>query len=65
VKWLQTFLNSKVNAKLTVDGVFGPATDAAVRRVQTDIRNFFKLGDRMRVDGIVGPQTWFWLTLGM
>ena len=64
VKWLQTFLNSKMNAGLVVDGVFGPSTDAAVRRAQTDIRNFFKLGDRMRVDGIVGPQTWFWLTLG-
>jgi peptidoglycan hydrolase-like protein with peptidoglycan-binding domain len=44
-----------------VDGVFGPATDAAVRRAQTDIRNFFNLGNRFAVDGIVGPQTWFWL----
>lgn len=64
VKWLQVLLNSKANAGLTVDGVFGPATDAAVRRVQSDIRNFFNLGNRLAVDGIVGPQTWFWLTLG-
>ena len=64
VKWLQVLLNSKANAGLTVDGVFGAATDTAVRRVQSDIRNFFKLGNRLPVDGIVGRQTWFWLTLG-
>jgi hypothetical protein len=64
VKWLQVLLNSKANAGLPVDGVFGPATEAAVRRAQTDIRNFFNLGNKLAVDGIVGPQTWFWLTLG-
>jgi hypothetical protein len=63
VKWLQVLLNSKVDAGLVVDGVFGPATDAAVRQIQSDIRNFFNLGDQMAVDGIVGPQTWFWLSL--
>jgi hypothetical protein len=61
VRWLQVLLNARSNAGLTVDGVFGPATDAAVRRAQTDIRNFFNLGNRLAVDGIVGPQTWFWL----
>ena len=65
VKWLQALLNSKANAGLAVDGVFGPSTDAAVRRIQGDIRNFFGLGNKLAVDGIVGPQTWFWLTLGM
>ena len=65
VKWLQTLLNSKADAGLAVDGVFGPSTDAAVRRIQGDIRNFFGLGNKLAVDGIVGPQTWFWLTLGM
>ena len=64
VKWLQVLLNNKANAGLSVDGVFGPATEDAVRRAQTDIRNFFNLGNKMPVDGIVGPQTWGWLTLG-
>ena len=65
VKWLQVLLNKPdgLNAGLQVDGVFGAATDAAVRRAQSDIRNFFNLGNQMAVDGIVGPQTWFWLSL--
>jgi hypothetical protein len=63
VKWLQVLLNAKIDAGLVVDGVFGPATEAAVRQIQSDIRNFFNFGDQMAVDGIVGPQTWFWLSL--
>ena len=42
---------------LTVDGIFGPKTDAAVRGFQT------ALG--ITVDGIVGPVTWRALVSGM
>lgn len=49
VKILQTGLNAKGYA-LIADGVFGPATDSAVRRFQSD--------HGLVVDGIVGPQTW-------
>lgn len=49
VKILQVGLNGKGYA-LVSDGIFGPATSSAVRQFQYD--------SGLRVDGIVGPQTW-------
>lgn len=50
VKTLQGLLCDKNGAGLTVDGVFGQKTQAAVRAFQR------KMG--LTVDGIVGPKTW-------
>lgn len=41
---------TKNEYEAAVDGIFGPQTEAAVRRAQCDLG--------LRVDGIVGPQTW-------
>ena len=49
VRTLQTKLNES-GASLTVDGSFGPATNSAVRSLQS--------ASGIGVDGVVGPQTW-------
>ena len=46
---LQRLLNNR-GERLATDGIFGPLTNAAVRRFQT--------AQRIGVDGIVGPITW-------
>lgn len=49
VSLLQTLLNNQIEAKLNLDGIFGPLTEKAVRLFQTN--------KGIKVDGIVGPQT--------
>ena len=46
----QTTLNNLGYNAGRVDGIFGPGTEAAVRKFQT--------AHRLTVDGIVGPQSW-------
>lgn len=50
VRRLQRELNQQLGGNLKVDGILGPRTEAAIRRLQQQ-RN-------LQVDGIAGPQTW-------
>jgi peptidoglycan hydrolase-like protein with peptidoglycan-binding domain len=56
VKTLQYLLRARGH-NVTVDGIFGPRTDAAVRAFQQQ--------NGLAVDGIVGPVTWRALVSGM
>ncbi len=49
VRTLQDLLRAR-GGTVTVDGVFGPLTESAVRA--------FQGGHHLAVDGVVGPQTW-------
>lgn len=55
VRVAQLFL-AELYAPLTIDGLFGPNTEAAVRNYQTEFG--------LTVDGLVGPRTWRALTAG-
>ena len=48
---IQHLTNFHYSPKLATDGIFGPKTDTAVRTIQSK-------WTVLRVDGIVGPQTW-------
>lgn len=50
VQTLQTMLNTVQGAGLTVDGIFGPRTEAAVLSFQS--------ANGLAADGICGPRTW-------
>jgi peptidoglycan hydrolase-like protein with peptidoglycan-binding domain len=50
VKGLQNALRQRGVGHLDIDGVFGPATETAVRRFQRDAN--------LAEDGIAGPDTW-------
>lgn len=56
VKAVQSILNGKAGARLTIDGAFGPRTETAVKAWQ----QYF----RLEVDGVVGAQTWSTLVGG-
>lgn len=53
VATLQARLNERINAQLVVDGIFGRATQKAVREFQANFP--------IRKDGKVGPVTWRYL----
>lgn len=50
VKFLQQSLNTLISAGLAVDGIFGSATQSAVKTFQSQ--------KGIKVDGVVGAQTW-------
>jgi peptidoglycan hydrolase-like protein with peptidoglycan-binding domain len=61
VKTLQYLLRARGHT-VTVDGIFGPKTDAAVRDFQKALHQDIP---SVTVDGIVGPITWRALVSGM
>ncbi len=49
IAWIQDALNTVMDARLIVDGVWGPKTRESIRQ--------FQMTRRLTPDGIVGPQT--------
>jgi hypothetical protein len=43
----------------TIDGVFGPNSQNAMKQFQRDMNSFFGAG--LAVDGLPGPASWKWL----
>jgi peptidoglycan hydrolase-like protein with peptidoglycan-binding domain len=54
VKIVQNVLKMNGFYKGSVDGIFGPITEAAVKKFQT--------AKGLSADGIVGPKTWYALS---
>ena len=66
VRYLQTVLNSQYNAGLTVDGLYGPKTEAAIRTLKVGSKGdhviwlqkaLVNRGQKISVDGIFGNAT--------
>ncbi|MFF2858066.1 peptidoglycan-binding protein [Peribacillus sp. NPDC058002] len=56
IKSIQRTLNSRYNAKIDVDGYYGPNTKKAlIKGFQTELNKQY--GAKINVDGIWGPQT--------
>lgn len=58
IRALQHLLNVKNGAGLSVDGVFGSLTDAAVKNFQSHANTYLDSADDLTVDGIAGKNTW-------
>ncbi|NEX21023.1 peptidoglycan-binding protein [Thiorhodococcus mannitoliphagus] len=58
VSYCQNLLNARLTGQrcLWVDGIFGPKTDAAVKR--------FQMMRQLQIDGVVGTLTWTALEAG-
>ncbi|WP_066945223.1 peptidoglycan-binding domain-containing protein [Streptomyces lushanensis] len=55
----QCILKSRGYNPGTIDGVFGPNSRAAMKRLQQDANNSYNAG--LDEDGMPGPQSWGWL----
>lgn len=56
VRYIQTTLNKRYNAGLSVDGIFGPATKKGIVKALQNEDNW-QYGAGLAVDGYIGPKT--------